>query len=146
VSILPAKMAPAISGRHRAVRWSRSRDPRTTAPFAAVTLQPGLQLGALAVGLLTLGGRYADIDACVHANWSTPYFTGCPARIKVKIDAGLREGKERLPYFAGCACAKVREFLLINWIVDTRRCAFRAAKRPSPTKKSQRDLSLITIR
>jgi hypothetical protein len=38
-----------------------------------VTLQPGFQLGALAVGLLTIGGRYADIDPSVHANWSTTY-------------------------------------------------------------------------
>jgi hypothetical protein len=48
VSILPAKMAPAISGRHRAVRWSRSRDPRTTAPFCcgdASTRPPARRVG-----------------------------------------------------------------------------------------------------
>jgi hypothetical protein len=74
-------------------------------------LQPGLQFGPLAVGLLAFGRRYAYIDAGVHANLDTPYFTGCLARIKVRIDAGFREGKERLPYFAGWACATVRELL-----------------------------------
>jgi hypothetical protein len=40
--------------------------------FMPVTLQPRFQLGALAVGLLAFGGRYADIDAGAHAKMGTP--------------------------------------------------------------------------
>lgn len=41
-------------------------------PFGALTPEPGLQLGTLAVSLLTLGGAYVEIDGGGHVNWGTP--------------------------------------------------------------------------
>jgi hypothetical protein len=57
--------------------------------FVPLALHPDLQLGALAVGLLASGGRYADTDVHAHANWGTSYFAACPTLIRASIDAGL---------------------------------------------------------
>ena len=72
----PAKIAPCNFWRRRAA-WSWPLAVlETLHRLVALAPEPGLQLGALAAGLLALGGRDADIDCRAHASWGIPYFAG----------------------------------------------------------------------